>query len=102
MAMVPHERSLVQRMKGKPFVLLGINLDADREELKAILPKQAINWRSWWDGGEKRIIAEWGVESLPTIYLIDQKGIIRFENLNGQELNDAVEKLVAEAESEAK
>jgi hypothetical protein len=29
--MYPHERSLVNRLAGKPFVLLGINSDDDRE-----------------------------------------------------------------------
>ena len=30
MAMVPHERSLVKRLEGKPFSLLGIDLTAPR------------------------------------------------------------------------
>ena len=31
--MYPHERSLVKKMEGKPFVLLGVNSDADREQI---------------------------------------------------------------------
>ena len=34
MAMVPHERSLVKRLEGKPFALLGIDLDESKEILK--------------------------------------------------------------------
>ena len=34
MSMVPHEQELVERMKGKPFVFLGISGDEDRERLK--------------------------------------------------------------------
>ena len=35
MAMVPHERSLVKRMEGKPFALLGFNGDDDRSAANA-------------------------------------------------------------------
>ena len=36
MAMIPHERSLVKKLEGKPFVLLGVNGDDEdtSEELK--------------------------------------------------------------------
>ncbi len=49
--MFPHERSLVKRLEGKPFALLGVNSDADREKLKETMKQQNITWRSWWDGG---------------------------------------------------
>ena len=50
--MYPHERSLVSKLKDKPFVLLGINSDQNRDELKKVLEKEQITWRSWWDGGK--------------------------------------------------
>jgi AhpC/TSA family len=34
MAMVPHERELVKRLDGKPFALLGVNCDGDREKAR--------------------------------------------------------------------
>jgi hypothetical protein len=33
--MYPHERSLVQRLEGKPFALLGINTDDARAQLSS-------------------------------------------------------------------
>ena len=30
--MYPHERSLVKRLAGKPFAIVGVNSDDDREE----------------------------------------------------------------------
>ncbi len=45
MAMVPHERTLVERMKGKPFTLLGVNGDDDRNALKKSLDTHNITWR---------------------------------------------------------
>ena len=35
--MYPHERSLVKKMEAKPFALLGINSDQNKEALKEVL-----------------------------------------------------------------
>lgn len=98
--MIPHERSLVMRMEGRPFVLIGVNSDADREELKTILQKEQITWRSFWDGGstEGPIATTWNVIGWPTIYILDHKGVIRAIQLREKALDEMVDKLVQEAE----
>ena len=90
----------MQRLQGKPFALLGVNNDDDREHLKKrVIPKEGISWRSWWDP-ENQIAKPWGVQKWPTIYLIDHKGVIRFEDLHGRPLDEAIDRLVQEAESD--
>ncbi len=104
MAMFPHERSLVKRLEGKPFALIGVNSDRDREDCKKKNEKQEITWRSFWNGPMGTggpISAAWNVRGWPTLYLIDHKGIIRHKWLGspgGETLDGAIEKLVAEAE----
>jgi hypothetical protein len=39
------------------------------------------------------------VSSYPTIYVIDHKGVIRFEGLRGERLDAAVDQLLAEMEA---
>jgi thiol-disulfide isomerase/thioredoxin len=103
MGLVPGEKALVERMKGRPFVLIGVNGDDDRAKAKTVSAKEGINWRSFWDGGRQAGIAvKWGVSAWPTVYLIDAKGMIRDDSLVGHALDQAVETLVAEAESAAK
>jgi AhpC/TSA family len=96
--MYPHERSLVQRLEGKPFALLGINSDSDRKTLKEALQKEHITWRFWWDGGtvEGPIATRWNVNSWPTIYVLDDKGVIRYRNVHSGELDKAVDTLLIE------
>jgi hypothetical protein len=81
MADVPHERSLVKRLEGKPFALLGINSDKDRQALQKVIEKESITWRSWWDGGstEGPIATKWNIHGWPTLYLLDGNGIIRYK-----------------------
>ena len=97
--MYPHERSLVKRLADKPFALLGINSDTDKEKLKEAMEKEQITWRSWWGGKEGTsgpIAKAWNVHSWPTIYVLDQEGVIRYKNVRGEKLDDAVDALLKE------
>ena len=78
MQMVPHERTMVQRLDGKPFAIVGVNGDFDQKAAKAAAADHGMTWRSFQNksGGESISLA-WHVWGWPTFYLIDQKGIIR-------------------------
>jgi thiol-disulfide isomerase/thioredoxin len=100
MGMVPHERELVKRLEGKPFVLLGINGDDDREAAKAVMTRERMTWRSWWNGGKTgEIVTRWGVTSWPTVYILDAKGVIRYENVRFEAMDQAIDRLVKEAKA---
>jgi len=97
--MYPHERSLVKRLKDKPFALLGVNSDP-KEHLKQVVKKENMTWRSWWDGGstEGPIATKWNVRGWPTIYVLDHKGVIRYKDVREKAMDDAVDALLAELE----
>jgi hypothetical protein len=103
--MFPHERSLVKRLEGKPFALIGVNSDRDREDCKKKSEKDQITWRSFWNGPEGTrgpISTEWNVRGWPTIYIIDHKGVIRHKYLGSpgdKTLDEVIDKLVAEVGS---
>ena len=97
--MYPYERSLVKRLADEPFALIGVNSDADLEALKPRLEEEDITWRSFWNGPEGTqgpISKRWNVESWPTIYVLDAKGRIRFRDVHGDDLDRAIETLLAE------
>ena len=98
--MYPHERSLVNRMKDRPFALLGINSDINREKTRELCKTKDLTWRSWWDrttGGE--IAQRWNVSGWPTVYIIDHTGIIRAKSVGFQDFDSLIERLVKEAEA---
>jgi hypothetical protein len=98
--MFPHERSLVKQLEGKPFALIGINSDRDREDCKKKNQENQITWRSFWNGEQGTggpISAKWNVHGWPTMYLIDSKGIIRHKYLGspgGKVLNELIAQLL--------
>lgn len=103
--MYPHERSLVKRMAGKPFALIGVNSDRDLEALKKVREDEQITWRSFWNGERGTagpISQEWKVRGWPTLFVIDAKGQIRYRSVGspGEEtLDQWIDELVAEAEA---
>jgi len=99
--MYPHERSLVKRLADKPFALIGINSDRDKDKLKARMKEENITWRSFWNGplGTGGPISKaWNVRGWPTIYVLDHKGVIRYKNVRGEKMDEAVDALLAELE----
>jgi thiol-disulfide isomerase/thioredoxin len=101
----PLERSLVERMRGKPFALLGVNGDSNREKLREVVKRDHITWRSWFDGGGDAntpgpIARQFNVHAWPTIYLIDHDGVIRRKLLGdpaSKRFNAAIDGLVEAA-----
>jgi hypothetical protein len=98
--MYPHERSLVKRLEGKPFALVGVNSDTDRGKLKETLKEENITWRNWWDGGGTNgpIATQWNVHGWPTVYVIDHRGVIRSKEAHGTALDKLLDGLIKEAE----
>jgi hypothetical protein len=98
--MIPHEKALVERLKDKPFALLGINSDGDAEKLKPILADNGISWRQAVDGSTSGPLAtQWNVHGWPTIYILDHNGVIRFRDLRDAEMEAAVNTLLAEMQN---
>jgi hypothetical protein len=100
---VPYERLLVNRYKGRKFALLGVNTDSP-DRLETAERSKKVTWRSFADGTLPGPIAkQWNVDSVPWMYVIDHKGIIRLKgNLDPEELDAALEPLLLEAEGRLK
>jgi peroxiredoxin len=90
---LPQERVLVERLRDEPFALVGVNSDS-RPQLETALRHDRISWRSFFDGGDAfgPIARQWNVTSWPTVYVLDEDGVIRLKT----EDHDAVERKVDE------
>jgi thiol-disulfide isomerase/thioredoxin len=106
MLMVPHERSLLGRVDGRPFAILGVNADKDRDLYRKVCRKMGISWPSFFEGDVGGPIAgQFNLYNYPTVYLIDHRGVIRRkyrEPPDEAALDRAVDRLVIEAESARK
>ncbi|RJP26712.1 MAG: TlpA family protein disulfide reductase [Candidatus Abyssobacteria bacterium SURF_5] len=94
---LPHIKRVYDRYKNDGFTVIGISLNTDRTELETLVRMVGIEWPQIFDGKgwENEISRLYNVYSLPATFLVDQKGLIRYVNLRGeQELDRAVRELL--------
>jgi thiol-disulfide isomerase/thioredoxin len=107
MQLVPVERALTERMKGKPFTLIGVNGDENLPDARRAAELEKMSWPSFWDGKDGPIgpiSSAWNISGWPTVYVIDAGGIIRFKfegygPPTSNMLNGSVDELMKELES---
>lgn len=97
-AMIPHEREMVERLKDKPFALVSISADDEKDDVTQFLAKEKMPWTHLWNGPDGGLVEDWDVQHFPTIYVLDAKGVIRATEVRGKELEEKVNELLKEVE----
>lgn len=93
-AMYPDNRQLIEELSGQPFAFVGVQGDETIDTVHESLDSETITWRVWWNGEDKWISTQWNVRGWPSTFILDQRGIIRFRDLRGKELSNAVRSLL--------
>jgi peroxiredoxin len=73
-----HRRDLVKEMKGRPLAMVSVSADASKEAAQKFIDKEPMPWAQWWVGRRAKQLEDWNVHVLPTTYVIDHKGVIRY------------------------
>ncbi len=80
--------------------IMGISLDRpdDLENLKKFLPENGMEWKisysgEYWSDPTAKF---YGVNSIPSVWLVDKKGVLRYFDMHGEELVEKVNELLAE------
>lgn len=96
---IPLQRELVERHKGSPFVFVGISADKKKETLLEFLAREPLPWTHWWNGSEGGILSAWKISVLPTVIVLDAKGVIRYRAAGNEGIagmHRAVDRLLKE------
>ncbi len=83
--MYPTENKLVDRLPEEAFALIGVNAD-ERPTLEDLSNRKVVTWRNFHDGPKGPITKRWQVEGFPTVYIIDDKGVIRGDQVTKLDL----------------
>jgi thiol-disulfide isomerase/thioredoxin len=101
MRLVPREAALAQKYVDRPFQLYGVNGGDERTVAKESVLKKQMTWPSFYSGKLRGgLAAVWNVDAWPAVYMIGSDGVIRYKG-HGDDLEEAVEKAVIEAEKQA-
>lgn len=83
--------------KGNGFTVYSVSLDMNKEAWQTAISTDNLFWPNHVSdllGWNNSAAAKYGVQGIPTNYLIDGDGIIIGKALRGSDLEDALEKLV--------
>jgi peroxiredoxin len=87
---------LYPKYKDKGFEILGVSLDDDRGAWKKAVQKDKIQWLQVNDRGgwEAKTGLQWGINAIPTSYLIDKEGRVIAMDLEQKELEKKLDELL--------
>lgn len=94
---VPNVVKLYNAKHAEGFAILGLSLDQDKQKLEAFMKETGMVWRGCFLGGwEHPVVKEYSVRAIPSMFLVDRAGNIRYTGLRGQALDRAVDELLKE------
>ena len=94
---VPNVVAAYEKLHPKGFEIVGVSFDQDKSKLVNFTKDQKMSWPQYFDGKQwdNDLGKEFGIQSIPAMWLVDKKGMLR--DINGREdLVGKVEKLLAE------
>jgi len=94
---IPNVRATYEKLHAKGFEIVGISFDSDRKKLDDFVAKEKMPWVQYFDGKGwgNEIGKKYGINSIPAMWLVDKKGVLRELNAR-DDLEAKVEKLLAE------
>ncbi|MCP5107967.1 MAG: TlpA family protein disulfide reductase [bacterium] len=95
---MPHLKKLYQKYKDKDFEMLGISLDSNEQKLREYVKANNLGWKISFSGDmwKDATVVRYGVNSIPSLWLIDKKGTLRSFGLKGKKLHEAIDALLIE------
>jgi peroxiredoxin len=93
---VKHELAIMERLRDKPFVLLGVNIDHNERLMRNAIAEHHITWRNWRAGHDDRIKARYGIQGIPLVLVIDPAGVIRAKDAHDEALDRAIDDVLKE------
>ncbi len=96
-AEIPNMKSAYEKLHPKGFEIIGISLDDDKNALQALVRQKQLPWPQFFESekDENRYAKEYGVSSIPAMWLVDKQGNLVDTNARDG-LEKKVEKLLAE------
>jgi hypothetical protein len=97
-------------MQGKPFALIGVNINChDPRTLKGVMDRERLPFRSFTDKADGEglgvIGSAWNLFGTPTVFVLDHRGVIRYRRVgipDKKALDGVLKKLIREAEAKDK
>lgn len=96
-AELPHVKETFEKYHDKGFEIVGVSLDQNQRALERFVDQNEMPWPQYFDGKGwgNRWAGEFNINSIPAMYLVDKKGLLRDVNAR-DDLDNKVKKLLDE------
>lgn len=97
-AETPNMRRIYDKYKDKGLAIISVSLDTKRENWLQAIESDRMEWIHTSDlqGWDNAVARQYGVRSVPAIFVLDADNRIVGQNLRGQELEETIQKLLNE------
>jgi thiol-disulfide isomerase/thioredoxin len=95
---LPNVLAAYSRFHSNGFEIVGISLDQSKQRLLDYTKQAGMTWPEYFDGKSwgNDISSRYGINSIPTSWLVDKKGFVRSIEARGPDLAEQVKALLAE------
>jgi thiol-disulfide isomerase/thioredoxin len=90
-AAMPQVKQLAEDFKNEPVVVLGMSADEDQKDAQFVADKLELTYPIL---NAKSIREQYQVQTMPTLIVIDQQGIVRHVELDPRHLRDDIGRVV--------
>jgi thiol-disulfide isomerase/thioredoxin len=100
-AAFPEMDNLYQEFGDKGFQIIAVSVDQKERSMQQFLDRRKPSFTTVHDGSQK-LVEQAGIQVMPTSFMVDKKGVIRFvhEGWHGKKsaenLNEEIQTLLAE------
>ncbi|HWV98903.1 MAG TPA: TlpA disulfide reductase family protein [Candidatus Acidoferrum sp.] len=94
---IPHVKEAYEKFHPQGFEIVGISFDNEKAALEKFVKSRELAWPQYFDGKgwQNKFGQRYGIESIPTMWLVDRKGNLVDTNARA-DLAGKVEHLIAE------
>ena len=96
---MPNVLAVYNELNAKGFEIIGVSLDNAKVDANNYISETKVKWNHIFSGDawKDANVAKFKVTGIPSTFLIDKNGIIRYKNIRGKKnLLDSVTKLLSE------
>ena len=95
---VPNVVNTYRKLHDKGFEVVGISLDRSKDQMLEFAKDNGMTWPQYFDGRvwDNTVATRFGIEGIPTMWLVDKQGRVRNTNAGYDFLEAQVTKLLAE------
>ncbi|MBQ7554791.1 MAG: TlpA family protein disulfide reductase [Bacteroidaceae bacterium] len=89
---MPNVKAQYEKFASKGFEIIGVSEDRSKPTMEAFVEKEGLKWPVFRD--QTQIAAKYGVNVIPTTFIIDAEGTIVAKDLRGDDLGAKLAELM--------